>query len=554
MEFYIIGGDPAQGPASYTRFVLPFAYRPVALSGVSAGPAYLECLSPDPDYAERLRARSDYFTAETSSVLFDRAKWVQLSSPLAEKSEAPNDFEVRGRQAEGNRRKKLKVRLKPARLVLFEWPGPEPVRGEPDLLSSGFLVQEANFLNDLEPWAVEDVLAFNDMFRLWRCPFQGYADIQRDGYLYKCLVPGADCSGDVFFDRWAPLLHCPVQTGSGQSWLFPGASNGSSWSAEARKWALEGARQPGWVAYADTRTFVWTCMLLQNGVDSLREGAPLTARSDARGPWLKLLNVDSPGSDIFSLTEFEKQWLNGRTYSRWEESGTVYGFSYHSGAMIAGPCTGPPLWRHFGDMYFDLTLLLLYLRVGSFRFSRRLNEISERMRSPREESLREFTNDYRSLRLAFALFTNLYQFPLLSNQQQGLEMYEIARSNLDVKELFCEVQDKIKTSHEYLEARISQDQVDTTVRLTVVATLGLALILALNFLALDVVAGQLKDGLRRSLASLLKTWGWDHWAWIPSDLLLFAVTIGFFWLLIRYVARHADSLLPWVEPRRGPPS
>ncbi|MGO8736568.1 MAG: hypothetical protein ACLQVM_27675 [Terriglobia bacterium] len=551
MELNIIGGDPQDGRASYARFVLPFCYQPVPLSGSWTGLAYQEITTSNPVEVDRMRARSDYFTAETSRVLFDRAKWMELTDAPNGTGLAPKDFEVEGRQIQGEGRKRLKVRLKPARVALFEWPNAEHLTGEPDLLAAGFLIQDAYFLEGSGKWGLEDLLAFDDMFRYWRCPFQGFADIDHDGFRYRRLVPDANCRGDVFFDRWAPLLHYPVRMKDQDQlwWLFPGASDQTGWSADARRWALEGGLRPGWVAYADTRTFVWTCGLLEKGMESLRESAA-SSGSDARGVWVKLLNVDSPGDNIFSLTKFEKQWLKARTYRRWEEFGTVYGFSYHSGAMIASPKGRPPVWRHFADMYFDLVLLLLYLRIGSFRFSRRLNEISELMRNPQKGNLKRFTEDFRSLREAFALFANLYQYPLLSNQQQGLEMYEIARKNLDVNELFLEVQDKIKATHDYLETRTSQEQVDTTVGLTVVATIGLAIVLTLNFLALDIVK-HLKDFLRGMAENHPKLLGWVRVAGsLSRDFILLACTLLFFLWVTRLVSRNADMLLRWLKRDR----
>ncbi|MGH8613413.1 MAG: hypothetical protein ACREYF_15710 [Gammaproteobacteria bacterium] len=61
---------------------------------------------------------------------------------------------------------------------------------------------------------------------------------------------------------------------------------------------------------------------------------------------------------------FEREWAKERTYRRWEEWGSYYGFNYHSGAMLGPPETNPPFWRHFAEVYFDQVLLLLYLRVS----------------------------------------------------------------------------------------------------------------------------------------------------------------------------------------------
>jgi len=170
------------------------------------------------------------------------------------------------------------------------------------------------------------------------------------------------------------------------------------------------------------------------------------------------LNVDYPKSTPTEthkgITKFEQQRVEERTYHRWEEDGTFYGFNYHCGAMLGPPLNepdGPPLWKHFGDMYFDQILLLLYLRVGSFRFSRRLSRISAEAQdsmtlgnSNTDNGFEKWRDDFQRLRWSFALFTNLYEFPLLSNQQQSIEMYELARKHMDVEEFFRKIQEEIR--------------------------------------------------------------------------------------------------------------
>ena len=53
----------------------------------------------------------------------------------------------------------------------------------------------------------------------------------------------------------------------------------------------------------------------------------------------------------------------------------------------------------------------------------------------KRQALKQWRQAFQSLRRDFAMFTNLYEFPLLSNQQQGVEMYEKARENMDVGQL-----------------------------------------------------------------------------------------------------------------------
>ena len=272
------------------------------------------------------------------------------------------------------------------------------------------------------------------------------------------------------------------------------------------------------------------------------------------GHWVKLLNVDLPGSTPFGThqcREFEREWARDRTYKRWEEWGTFYGFSYHSGAML-GPTMinkdhpekdpEPPLWRHFGQMYFDQILLILYIRVVLFRFSTQLSLISAEARDAGRGRWEEWGEEFERLRWNFALFTNLYQFPLLSNQQQGLEMYALARKGMDVDQLFLEVQQEVQGTNDYLMQRRSQDQARvsnelarTSTRLSILASFGLPVALALSFLGMSIVpinGDWLVDGLNRLLSIFARhevSYPWGLFAWVLAiSFVLYGLVL--FWM------------------------
>ena len=69
------------------------------------------------------------------------------------------------------------------------------------------------------------------------------------------------------------------------------------------------------------------------------------------------------------------EWAAERTYRRWAHYGTLYGYTYHSGTMLSGPSYEPPTCQHFKEFYFEQALLMLYIRVGLFRFSKELTSL-----------------------------------------------------------------------------------------------------------------------------------------------------------------------------------
>ena len=111
-------------------------------------------------------------------------------------------------------------------------------------------------------------------------------------------------------------------------------------------------------------------------------------------------------------------------------------------------------------MYFDMVLVLFYVRVTLFRFNNRLTEISmDALKNEKTTvSIDDWSKKFNALRWEFTLFTNLYQYPLISNQQQGLEMYELARKSLDLNELFKEIQEEIHNGQEFIQQQQQQQQ------------------------------------------------------------------------------------------------
>lgn len=538
----IVGGDPALGPASLSRFVLPFAYRrsPWPSGESSSPPAVYRRLGRqelDPEVERR-----HYLSRETAQVLFERARWHQLERP--DGTPVRTEF-VCAHRSSG---REFLVRIEPPRVVLFEWPAGREASTQDDLLATGFLVLDTTFPNrDLAP-GFDDLLAFNEVFRTWRRPFAEHDEVR--GYcrlLGRCpldLVTGGPSIGDapglgldLYFDRWQSLLEAPLQLpeaeapsrGPRLAALFP-----TEWGDRARRWREDPLADDtaGWVIYADYRAFVWTCALVHGGAHALvGEGRDGGSPSWADGRWIKLLNVDAPAerpADTASSTAFERDWAKERTYQRWAEHGSLYGFTYHSGAMLGPPTAEPPIDRHFREVYFDQTLLLLYLRVSSFRFSRELTRITADLRDPRSGP-RDFERRFRALRRSFAFFTNLYEFPLVSNQEQGIELYALAREHLDVSEFFDEIGDEVKSAHEYAEMVQNQRQARVVLVLTLVAAVGVPVTVAASLFGLDFLVDAVLPGQ--------PDW-WLSRAFVGVACFLVLVT----WLTIRFASRWSRRM------------
>lgn len=473
----IVTGDPEDGPASFSRFLLPFSYRKERLDPQPAEAPLFVRASPPANY------RRQYLTFETAQVLYERALWLELQRDGEPLSRPLTLYRPLGSGEE----RAISVELAAPRLVLFEWLA-EPPKGksEEDPFATGFLLVDLSFP---KPGATLDDLCFvNELFRYWMRPFKEHperkpyieamqeAPRSLEDWLGREVAPAPEA--DRYFDRWAWLLDRPCEVDG----KLVRVVNGDAQN-QARDWVERGKGRSGWVVYSDARSFVWTCAVVPHGGGHLAQ-----ERS-----WTCLLNVDAPGGG--ELSRFERRWTRERTYGRWVESGSLYGFTIHSGAAIVPPWTEPPLWQHFRESYFDQTLLLLYARVGLFRFSRWLAEVSARARDRGAGLIdRDLEQGLSRIRKSLTLFANLYQFPLLSNQQQGIEMYEKAREVMDIRELAEELQTQVDGSHELLDMLADQEEAKAARRLSLVAAVGLPVALAAGFLGMNTISQDLSEG------------------------------------------------------------
>jgi len=470
-------GDPSgKCPASFTRFALPFVW---SLEDHDGRSDYI--YRPSEPIADD---RRKYFSPETADALFDRARWLTLQHETSTEAGAP--FATTTLFVG---RKRVEIAIAMPQLVLFEAVIDSDA---PPILRTGVLLVEISFpqpLTSARAPTFSDLLIINERFRYWRCPFEDHLDLSSHtpsgptSYraLFRDLRATETPGVDPYFDWWEALLRYPAEIGGRRVALVSKQAIRSS-----RAWKQNGPKTRsqddpfglGWIAHTDERAFVWTCAITEEGAHD----STLTRTLDPvrSAGWIHLLNVDAGESEP---SDFEHDWAVPRTYTRWKHLRTLYGFTTHSGAMLSAACKEPPeppAWQHFHTLYFDEVLLLLFLRISLFRFELKLSKVSESL--AREDWTGDI-EEFRRLRAAFSFLTNLYRFPLLSSQQQGIEMYAYMRNALDINELFAEVQEEIKTTHEMYELSTTSRMGEATAFLSIIVMVLGAVTTVLAFLA-----------------------------------------------------------------------
>lgn len=134
---------------------------------------------------------------------------------------------------------------------------------------------------------------------------------------------------------------------------------------------------------------------------------------------------------------------------------------------------------HFRHHYFQIALL------AHFQQSSLLNLADCALRW--REDTQGQASSLRSLQQQLVRFNSEFWFPQVSTQEQGGEIYGLYRKHLQVRQHLSQVTDRVRVLNDFVDTQEEQRMTMATVRLTVVATVGLALSLATGFWGMNVI-------------------------------------------------------------------
>jgi hypothetical protein len=428
--------------------------------------------------------RLQYFMPETNAILYNRAKWFELqdaSGSSADKLPGSDglrccmDYCIEDPE---KRKDFIPLQLFWGRLILFEYPDTIPNKYIPSddrkFARNGILALKIGFKVGTQP-TLNHLLLLNEAFRYYKIPFYK----QPESFKRHDILPGLpgphenEAKAESYSAMWDSLLSLPLIIDENICDLMP-----ESWHDNAKKQAfsasgddyfsrfkehlksslsgllLTGNADASWDVYPDNRAFVWTCAYLANSLAPNLLPDFCASEFDTSLPapfplnlWHALLDVDTFPDEIDT---FRYKWLRERTYTRWARKGTLYGFNNYSVAMLGHPKDFIPF--HYESMYLDMGLILLQARTSLFRISKIISQDTQvRLRESKKRIHSKWVKQFRRFRGEFAAFVNIYHFPLLSTQQQAIEMYEKMRSFFDIDAIFSEVKSEIESTHEHAE-------------------------------------------------------------------------------------------------------
>ena len=162
--------------------------------------------------------------------------------------------------------------------------------------------------------------------------------------------------------------------------------------------------------------------------------------------------VDQYGAGWEYDEAFIKNLMKDCVYHRWRHNGQLFGFTRYSGAYVgSGWFFTNVVFQHFDSMYFQMALLAVFYRAFLLNLSSEIADTTRDLAKANDEQ--EHRKNFLDLKEKFMKFTNIYWFPEITNQDQGIELFDLYKKSFDFKALYDEVKEEIDRADDYLEAK-----------------------------------------------------------------------------------------------------
>ena len=161
-------------------------------------------------------------------------------------------------------------------------------------------------------------------------------------------------------------------------------------------------------------------------------------------------NLDYAGKEYRYDAAFTEQLLKDATYNRWINYETRMGFSRYS-AVFQYDSYLECLYRPFVSMHYQMFLLNVYYRARLIRFSDEVARIAEKWTpevSKHSQLPTQIKKEHRILHADFMQFMNVFWFVEVTNQDQGIEMFQKMRQSFALEPMYEQVKDEIERSDE----------------------------------------------------------------------------------------------------------
>jgi hypothetical protein len=179
----------------------------------------------------------------------------------------------------------------------------------------------------------------------------------------------------------------------------------------------------------------------------------------------RILFVDECDDGYYYDSVFIENLIKKHIYTRWLHHGTLYGFCrYADTTVLLG--RSEFLENNFRKVYYMMSVLALYYRCALIDFANRSSEVTRDLIKTGNWT---GSTDVKKLKEDFLKFSNVWFFRELTNQDQGIEMFNMHRMAYELDELYKGVKEDIEKLDEYIRMKQTKKLNRWVAALTVIA-------------------------------------------------------------------------------------
>jgi len=229
----------------------------------------------------------------------------------------------------------------------------------------------------------------------------------------------------------------------------------------------------------------------------------------------RIMYVDQAGEGYEYNKKFILTKMKDLVYRRWSEYGYLYGYTRYSSAYTGfGNEFIDNLFQDFNSMYYQLALISLYYRSSLIDFSDKVAKTTQQLDLVNKKDQGSYRESFLTLKADFMQFSNLYWFQEVTNQDQGIEIFELYKKSFAFKSMYKQIKDEIDRGDEYLNILQQNKLNDFTKQFSIVGSFLAVLAIMVGFF-----------GINFSFFGLENTWGLLLWYLLSILSILFLICI-----------------------------
>ena len=165
--------------------------------------------------------------------------------------------------------------------------------------------------------------------------------------------------------------------------------------------------------------------------------------------WYRFVFVDNDQTNIQNI-KMKRDLIAKSTYTRWSDYGTLFGITRYSFMLLTddGWFAQNILNRHIRTVYFQMATLLLAYRAMILAFS---NQIHKALKDDTYEARKKKSE---TLFRDYIEFQNRIYFREVTAQEQGIELFDMAKTQMRLDAHLQELNHDIAQLHDFIQLKI----------------------------------------------------------------------------------------------------